>query len=110
VAPHPERWPELWNKVAAIRWNGFAPAELAAIEAPVLVMVGDRDFVRLEHAIDAFRSLRAAELAVIPDAGHFVLFSEPERVIPVVQHFFDKPATRPPVATAGAGYQPGETR
>ena len=51
-----------------------------------------------------------AELAVIPDAGHFTLFSEPERVIPVVKHFLEKPAKRIPVSTAETGYHPGETR
>jgi len=50
------------------------------------------------------------ELAVIPDAGHFTLFSEPERVIPVVKHFLEKPAKRIPVSTAATGYHPGENR
>jgi pimeloyl-ACP methyl ester carboxylesterase len=110
VAPDPERWSTLWNKVSAMRWDGFSRAELAAVAVPLLIVVGDHDFVRLEHAIEAFRSIRGAELAVIPDAGHFMLFSEPERVLPIVRHFLEKPATRPPLATAGVGYQPGETR
>ncbi len=52
-----------------------------------------------------------AELAVIPDAGHLTLFSEPERVIPVVKHFLEKPGKRDSrVSTAATGYHPGETR
>jgi hypothetical protein len=47
---------------------------------------------------------------VIPDAGHFALFSEYERVIPVVKHFLEKPETKIPIATAEMGYRPGETR
>jgi hypothetical protein len=46
---------------------------------------------------------------VIPAAGHFLLFSELERVTSVVKHFLKKAEHRPP-ATAAAGYQPGETR
>jgi pimeloyl-ACP methyl ester carboxylesterase len=76
----------------------------------VLVIVGDRDFVRIEHAVETFRLIPNAELAVIPDAGHFVLYSEPERVIPVVKHFLEKAEKRRPVASAGMGYHPGETR
>lgn len=110
VAPDPDYWPKIWAKVARIQWRGFSDAQLASIQAPVLIAVGDRDFVRVEHAVDAFHRIPHAELAVIPDAGHFALFSEPGRVIPLVRHFLEKPAQRSPVATAAMGYHPGETR
>lgn len=110
VAPDPGYWPSLWNKVAAVQWNGFSNEELASIKAPVLIVLGDRDFVRVEHAVETMRRIRNAELAVVPDAGHFALFSEQERVIPIVQHFLEKPDQRVPVATAGMGYRPGKTR
>ena len=51
-----------------------------------------------------------AELAVVPDSGLFALYSEREKVIPIVQHFLEKSDTRIPVATAGMGFDPGETR
>jgi len=110
VAPDPGYWPTLWSKVVGNRWNGFSGEELASIQAPILIAVGDHDFVRLEHALEAFQRIPNAELAVIPDSGHFALFSEPERVIPVIEHFLRKPAQRLPLTTAGAGYHPGETR
>jgi pimeloyl-ACP methyl ester carboxylesterase len=110
VAADPDYWPRLWNKVVQIQWNGFSDEELAAVKAPVLIAVGDRDFVRIEHAVEAFRRIPNSELAVIPNAGHFALFSEPHRVIPVIEHFLNKPLPQLPVATAGMGYHPGETR
>jgi pimeloyl-ACP methyl ester carboxylesterase len=110
VAPHPEQWPALWAKVAGLAWEGFSNEELASIEAPLLIALGDRDFVRVEHAVEIARLIPNAELAVVPDAGHFALMSEPERVIPIVKRFLEKPEKRNPVATAGMGYQPGETR
>jgi pimeloyl-ACP methyl ester carboxylesterase len=110
VAPYPEYWPAFWNKVASLHWNGFSSEELASIKSPTLIVLGDRDFVRLEHAVEAAKLIPNAELAVIPDGGHFALFSEQERVIPIVQYFLEKPAQRIPVATAGMGYHPGETR
>ena len=109
IAPDPACWPQLWEKTAHIRWEGFSSEQLASIKSPVLIILGDRDFVLVDHALESFRRLPHAELAVIPDAGHFVLFSEPERVLPIVKHFLDKPE-RVPVATAGVGYHPGETR
>lgn len=110
VAPDPDYWPKIWDKVASIQWEGFSNEELTSIKAPFLIALGDHDFVRLEHALETFRRIPNAELAVIPDASHFVLFSEQERVIPVVKHFLEKPAKRYPLATAEMGYHPGETR
>lgn len=110
VAPDPDYWPKIWEKVASMRWEGFWNEELASIQAPLLIAVGDHDFVRIEHAFESFRRIPNAELAVIPDASHFAPLSEPEKVIPIVKHFLEKPATRIPLATAGAGYHPGETR
>ncbi len=110
VAPDPAHWPRIWEKVGAIRWEGFTREQLAAIQAPVLIIVGDHDFVRIEHAAEALRRIPQGELAVIPDASHFVLFSEPDKVVPVVKHFLEKPAKRHPLATAEMGYQPGVTR
>lgn len=98
------------SKVVAIRWEGLSAEKLASIQMPVCLIVGDHDFVRLEHAVDTFRRIPGAELAVIPDAGHFTLFSEPERVIPLIRHFFEKSPARLPLATAAAGYHPGSTR
>ncbi len=110
VAPDPAYWPRIFDKLGNIRWQGFLKEELASIQSPVLIALGDFDFVRLEHAVETVNRMPNAELAVIPDAGHFALFSEPERVIPVVKHFLEKPAKRIPVSTAATGYHPGETR
>ena len=110
VAPDPDYWPHVFDKLGKMQWEGFSDEELASIKAPLLIALGDRDFVRVGHAVETVELIPHAELAVIPDAGHFTLFSEPERVIPVVKHFLEKPEERIPVATAGTGYQPGETR
>ncbi len=74
------------------------------------VQLGDHDFVRLEHAVETLKLIPNAELAVTPDAGHFALYSEKEKVVPIVQLFLEKPETRIPVASAGMGYHPSETR
>jgi len=110
VAPDPEYWPRIFDKLGNIHWQGFLKEELASIQAPVLIALGDFDFVRLEHAVATVNLMPNAELAVIPDAGHFTLFSEPERVIPIIKHFLEKPEKQLLLATANVGYHPGETR
>jgi pimeloyl-ACP methyl ester carboxylesterase len=110
VAPDPDYWPKIWVKVCGIQWEGFSNEALASIKAPVLIALGDHDFVRLEHALETFKLIPRAELAVIPDAGHFALSSEQNRVIPVVENFLNETKEKIPFATAETGYQPGETR
>ena len=110
VAPDPDYWPEIYDKLGRIRWEGFSNEELDSIKAPMLIILGDYDFVRLEHAVETVKLIPNAELAVIPSASHFALFSEPERVIPIVKHFLEKPEKSIPLATAETGYHPGETR
>lgn len=63
--------------MGSVTWKGFSRAELALIEAPVLIVVCDRDFVRVEHTLESSKLMPNAELAVIPDAGHFVLSPNP---------------------------------
>jgi len=109
VAPDPQYWTKIFDKVDKLQWKGFSKEELASIEVPILIVVGDHDFVRLEHAVETFKIIPNAEIAVVPDASHFALFSEQERVVPIVKHFLEKPRKRLPLG-GGTGYHPGETR
>jgi pimeloyl-ACP methyl ester carboxylesterase len=110
VAPDPGYWPRIYDKLGSLEWKGFSKEELASIESPMLIIQGDRDFVRLEHSVETVKLIPHAELAVIPSASHFALSSEPERVIPIVKHFLERPEVQLPLATAELGYHPGETR
>ena len=110
VAPDPSYWPKIYDKVAGIQWKGFSKEELASIRVPFLILQGDHDFVRLEHSVETSQLIPHAELAVIPDASHFALSSEQERVVHIIKHFLEQPEKRLPLATASTGYHPGETR
>lgn len=103
VAPGPDYWPRFWDKVCSIRWEGFPEDQLASLQAPVLIPVGDRDFVRLEHAVETFRRIPNAELAVISNAGHLALFSEPGRVDSGDREFPESNRTRDPGRDRGNG-------
>jgi pimeloyl-ACP methyl ester carboxylesterase len=48
----------------------FTNEELESIEAPTLLIVGDRDIVTPEHAVEMFRTIPGAQLCVVPNAGH----------------------------------------
>lgn len=110
VAPDPDYWPRIYEKVGSVQWKGFSKEELASVRVPFLILQGDHDFVRLEHSVETVKLIPHAELAVIPDASHFALSSEQERIIPIIKHFLEQPEKRLPLATANTGYHPGETR
>jgi len=110
VAPDPSYWPRIYDKVGSTVWKGFSKEELASIRVPFLILQGDHDFVRLEHSVETVKLIPHAELGVIPDASHFALSSEQERVIPIIKYFLERPENRLPLATANTGYHPGETR
>ena len=55
------------------RWPGYAFADLAGIDVPTLVLVGDRDhFCAVEEAVTTYRHLKDGQLAVVPDTGHTI--------------------------------------
>lgn len=110
VAPNPDYWPTIWSKVFSLQWSGFSDDELKSVKARVLIAVGDHDFVRLDHAVHTFELIPNANLAVIPDAGHFVFNVDKQKVMPAILAFFDAPGTNIPFGTTETGYHPGETR
>jgi pimeloyl-ACP methyl ester carboxylesterase len=85
LAPNPDDFPTLVEKLKELDATPFAwPEEdIRAITAPTMVVVGDSDAVRLEHAVELFRlrgggvmgdleGLPASQLAVLPGTSHFI--------------------------------------
>jgi pimeloyl-ACP methyl ester carboxylesterase len=112
VAPDSKQWATLFAKITSIAWKGFSRDELKSIKAPVLIATGDHDVLgpRVEHHLEMSRLIPNAQLAVIPDAGHFVLNEDPERLLPIIATFLDQHESTVPFATTKSGYHPGETR
>jgi pimeloyl-ACP methyl ester carboxylesterase len=61
--------------------------ELAKIAAPTVVMVRDRDAIIPEHTIELFRSIKGAQLSVIPGTTHFLLSEKPAAANRVILEF-----------------------
>jgi pimeloyl-ACP methyl ester carboxylesterase len=96
VAPDPKQWPALVAKIKqmSLEFKGFAPADMKAIKAPVLISLGDRDGARLEHAVEMFRLIPNAQLAVFPGGDHFLLWTSPDIVLMPIAAFFEAPMPR----------------
>lgn len=93
VAPEPENWPVLIDKVKRLarEFGGWPPEDIKAIKAPVMVMVGDADIIRPEHALELFRLLPHGQLAVLPVSDHFAPVQRPEWVLSMLDAFLSTP-------------------
>jgi pimeloyl-ACP methyl ester carboxylesterase len=68
-------------------WEGVY-SELHLIQRPVLVITGDRDMVTPpQNATIIADAITGAELVVIEDAGHGLIFQEPVRVGEIISRF-----------------------
>jgi pimeloyl-ACP methyl ester carboxylesterase len=67
------------TKLAAMHAHepSLTAADLRRVGCRTLVMAGDDDEVRLEHAIELYRSLPDGELAVVPGTSHGLLVEKP---------------------------------
>ncbi|WP_299124973.1 alpha/beta hydrolase [uncultured Tenacibaculum sp.] len=45
-------------------------AELAKIKAAVLIMIGDRDIIKNEHAVEIYNNIPRAQLCIMPGINH----------------------------------------
>lgn len=93
VAPDPTKWPVLVAKIKDLGrdFKGYSVQEVKSIKASTLIMLGDRDVVRPEHAVEMFRMIPDARLAILPGSDHFVLFTSPEKVLGILTPFLAEP-------------------
>jgi pimeloyl-ACP methyl ester carboxylesterase len=109
-APNPGDFPRLVEKLTRLDSTPYAWPEEAirAITAPTLIVLGDSDGIRLEHAVELFRlrgggvmgdlaGLPASQLAVLPATAHFIppgfgLLDRAEWLLTMIPPFLDAPA------------------
>ena len=72
----------------------IAPAQLATITVPTLVMAADQDLIRGEHTLAIFNHLPLGQLAIFPNATHMIIFDDPATLNGTVARFFATPFTR----------------
>ncbi len=96
VAPDPKRWATLLAKIKGLvrDFEGWRAEDVRAIEAPVLIMLGDRDIVRPEYAVQLLRLLPHGQLAVLPGSDHFAIFAHPDWVLSMSTAFLDASSTK----------------
>jgi pimeloyl-ACP methyl ester carboxylesterase len=107
TAPNPADFPTLVAKMTELDTATFSwPEEdIRAIAAPTLIMLGDSDGIRLEHAVAFFKlrgggvmgdlaGLPDSQLAVLPGTSHFAppgsgLLDRPDWLLAMIPRFLD---------------------
>jgi pimeloyl-ACP methyl ester carboxylesterase len=109
TAPNPDDFPTLVTKLKRLDMEPFAwpPEDIQGIAAPTLLIIGDSDAIRLEHAVELFRllgggvmgdltGLPKSQLAVLPGTTHFVppgsgVLNRADWLLSMIGGFLDAP-------------------
>jgi pimeloyl-ACP methyl ester carboxylesterase len=105
IAPHPEDFPRLFAKKTQMdrQLKDLSAEAIRAIQAPTLLIIGDSDLVRPEHAVEMFRllgggifgdtpaGLPRSQLAVLPGTSHVSLVYRTDLLLPILTSFLDAP-------------------
>jgi len=107
IAPRPEDWPRLLDKIGAAMKEDFdLSTEIAGITATTMVVAGDADIFPPAHAVELFGLLGGGKrdggwdgsgrprsrLAILPGLTHYTLFSAPALASTVIP-FLDEPTS-----------------
>src|SRR5215208_3286356 len=109
VAPNPDDFPNLVTKLKQLDMERFAwsQEDIRGIAAPTLIIVGDSDAIRLEHAVEMFKllgggvmgdlaGLPKSQLAVLPGTVHFIpsgsaVLDRADWLVAMIGGFLDAP-------------------
>jgi pimeloyl-ACP methyl ester carboxylesterase len=109
ISPRPEAWPTVVAKLRELVTSDYDwTDDVAALKTPVLLLVGDGDGLRLEHAVEFFGllgggkgdgdmgGLPASALAVLPATTHVGwappyhgIMTRTQLLVPIVNEFLD---------------------
>lgn len=88
----PGHFPTVFRKTIRMWLSepNISKEDLAKIAAPTLIMAGDHDATTHEHTLELFRSIKNAELCIVPGATHFLLSEKPDFANRVIIEFLLK--------------------
>ncbi|WP_281310399.1 alpha/beta fold hydrolase [Flavobacterium flavigenum] len=86
-----------------INFKDIPDEQIRGIKIPVLIIIGDKDVITPEHALELNRQITDSELAIIPGVhGEYIGeittlkpdFKEDELIVPLIEKFLNKPNNR----------------
>jgi pimeloyl-ACP methyl ester carboxylesterase len=88
TAPDPGAFDAVAQKTSGLvqSFTGWTDDQLRHVQVPVLILVGDTDFIHVENAAEAMRLLPQGQLAVLPGTTHMDL-TRSTLLAPVIEAF-----------------------
>jgi pimeloyl-ACP methyl ester carboxylesterase len=92
VAPDPDHFEIFAQRTAGMvhDFAGWADEDLRGVEVPVLIVIGDTDFILVPNAAEAADLLPRSQLAVLPGTTHIGLIRS-ELLVPILEGFLGEP-------------------
>jgi pimeloyl-ACP methyl ester carboxylesterase len=89
----PAAFRQAFEKIKGLVANAkdMTPDDLKTIKAPVLVMIGDADIVKPEHAVELFRAIPNAKLGILPVSDHFAFMQRSDWIVAMTKAFLEAP-------------------
>jgi pimeloyl-ACP methyl ester carboxylesterase len=102
IAPRPDDWATLVNKIKHMDILNWSPETVQSIQAPTLIIIGDSDITRPEAAVELFRllgggvagdmvGLPKSQLAILPGTSHTGIVQRGAWLVPMITEFLDAP-------------------
>jgi pimeloyl-ACP methyl ester carboxylesterase len=93
VAPNPDDFSPFLERLQPVvhEFAGWTPDEIRSITAPTFLVIGDRDFVRLDHAAEMLDLFLDCRLAVLPRTRHTEVMQRAEQLEALVGPFLAEP-------------------
>ena len=86
-----------------VNFRDIPDEQIGSIKVPTLIIIGDQDIIKPEHAIEMHREIANSSLAIIPGVhGEYIEeittlksgTKEADYVIPLIESFLDKSKTK----------------
>jgi pimeloyl-ACP methyl ester carboxylesterase len=91
LSPHPGHFEEFLATLSRANADlqGWSDEQLAGVTAPTLIVLGDHDFVTVEHAALMQHLIPGAQLAVLPGTTHMQVTRRADVLLPLLERFLD---------------------
>ncbi|HET9908373.1 MAG TPA: alpha/beta hydrolase [Anaerolineales bacterium] len=105
IAPNPEHFARFFAKKTEMdrHTRDLSADDIKGIKSPTLIIIGDSDLIRPEHAVEMFRLLGGgifgdtpaglpnSQLAILPGTSHVSIVGRAELLVPMIASFLDAP-------------------
>jgi len=91
-SPEKDKWRKYIADMSRMYSENVVISEqtLSNIDAKVLLVYGDRDVIKFEHAIELYRSIAGSQFCILPDTPHEVFSESPELICKIGIAFLTK--------------------